>query len=698
MSTCNKPPRASLGSAADVNAVMNNIKIAGWVMERSATLAVAILLWAVAFPASGFAQTKAPDLIHASIEDLMNIEITSVAHKEQRAGDAAAAVYVVTQEEIRRSGMTTVPELLRLVPGMQVAQINSNKWAVAVRGFNNLFAGKVLVLIDGRTMYDRLNSGVFWESLDVPLDLIDRIEVIRGPGGATWGANAVNGVINIITKSAGATAGASATVRAGTFEGTHAAARYGGRLGSVAYRLDSQWSGRGESQIDADTHADDNWRSQTHGVRLDWNRAADTLMAQAGVTRASVRGLFHGPSGPVPAVKPPFPEETDTHEYHVLGRWTHRRNDRSSLDVQSFVNFRQNLDSVNPRQLLADIDARYHTSVGGRHDVVIGGGYRFLDEKTDGSFNFSIAPKNASESVVNAFAQDEIALGTQVHLTLGAKVERDTYAGWGIQPTARVMWSIVPKRHGVWAAVSRALRTPNLGDVSGRYNFTSFIGQGGLPVVVGALGNTAYETEEVVNTEAGYRLELGALASVDVTAFVATYDKLKTSEPLAPRMEPAPGPPHLFIPVQFGNLLEATTRGIEITARWNPASWWRLEGGYSTFHLTPHLSPASRDVAAASFDGNAPAAQWQARSTFFLPHRVEVNAMVFHAGKLARLDVAAYTRADARLEVPLTPRLSVALVGQNLFDDLHAEYAGAGAIVTPTLIPRNASVSLVWRP
>ena len=305
---------------------------------------------------------------------------------------------------------------------------------------------------------------------------------------------------------------------------------------------------------------------------------------------------------------------------------------------------------------------------------------------------------NANESVVNAFAQDEIALGTRVHLTLGAKVERDTYAGWGVQPTARVMWSIVPKRHGVWAAVSRALRTPNLGDVSGRYNFTSFVGQGGLPVVVGALGNAAYETEEVVNGEAGYRLELGARASVDVTAFVASYEKLKTSEPLAPRMELTPGPPHLFIPVQFENLLDATTRGIEITARWNPASWWQLEGGYSTFHLTPHVSPASRDVAAASFDGNAPAAQWQARSTFFLRRGVELNAMVFHAGELSNLKVAAYTRADARLEVPLTRRLSVAVAGQNLFDDMHAEYAGAGAIVTPTLIPRNASVSLVWRP
>ena len=656
------------------------------------------LLFAVASPATVLAQPNGRDLIHASIEDLMNIEVTSVSHKEQRVGDAAAAVYVITQEEIRRSGMTTVPELLRLVPGVQVAQINSNKWAVALRGFNNLFADKVLVLIDGRTMYDRLNSGVFWESLDMPLDLIDRIEVIRGPGGATWGANAVNGVINIITKSADVTAGAAASVRTGTFDGMQAAARYGGALGGLAYRLDSQWSARGQSQIDANTPANDTWQSQTHGVRLDWNRAANTLMGHAGITLASLHGLFHAPSGPVPAVKPSWSDRTDTHEYHGLVRWTHRSSDRSSLEVQSFVNFKQNLDLVNPRQLLADIDARYHTRIGSRHDVVMGGGYRFLNEKTDGYFSFSIAPKEIDESVVNAFVQDEIALGSGVQLTLGAKVERDTYAGWGLQPTARVMWSIVPKRHSAWAAVSRALRTPSLGDLSGRYNFASFIGQGGLPVVVGAIGNPDYQSEEVVNSEVGYRLELGPVASVDVTAFVARYDQLKTSEPLAPRMEIAPGPPHLFIPVQFGNLLDATTKGLEITARWTPARWWNLQAGYSTFHLTPHVSPESRDVAAASYDGNAPEAQWQARSTFFFARGVELSAMVFHAGELSNLHVPAYTRADGRLEVPLTRRLTLAVVGQNLFDPSHAEYAGVGAIVTPTRIPRSASVNLVWRP
>ena len=254
-------------------------------------------------------------------------------------------------------------------------------------------------------------------------------------------------------------------------------------------------------------------------------------------------------------------------------------------------------------------------------------------------------PSHVTETVVNAFAQDEIALGRRVHLTLGTKVERDSYVGWGVQPTARVMWTL-GRGSSMCGRPSRGrVRTPSLGDVSGRYNFTSFVGPGGLPVVVGALGNPDFQSEEVVNTEAGYRREIGSVASVDVTAFVGRYDKLKTSEPLAPRLELTPAPAHLFVPVQFGNLLEATTSGVEIGAHWTPAGWWRVDGGYSTFHLTPHLSPASRDAAAASFDGNAPRAQWQARSAFSIARGVELDA---HAVPRRRAAQAASRRLHAR--------------------------------------------------
>ncbi len=655
------------------------------------------LLVTASVPLDALAQIRRADLASATIEDLMNIEVTSASRKEQRLGDVPAAVFVITQDDIRRSGMTTVPELLRLVPGVQVAQINSNKWAIAVRGFNNLFADKLLVLVDGRTAYDRLNSGVFWESIDLPLDQIERIEVIRGPGGATWGANAVNGVISIVTKSAAETQGAAVTAGDGTFDGAHASARYGGTVGNVAYRLSSKWAGRGQSRLDATTPANDAWQSQVHMLRLDWTRSANALMVEGGATLASLRGLFQASSGPVPAVKPAWSDRSTTEEYDVLARWTHRRENGASLQVQSYLDYHHNDDSVNPRQTLVDVDAQYHMKVARRHDVVVGAGYRYLAENVDGSFSFSIAPNEVDETVVNAFAQDEMALGSRVQLTLGAKVERDTYAGWGVQPTARAMWSVVPQRQQLWAAVSRALRTPSLGDVSGRYNYTSFIGQGGLPVVVGALGNPRYRPETVVDTEAGYRVEIGSAASVDLTAFRGSYDKLKTSEPLAPRLEVAPGPAHLFIPVQFGNLLQATTAGIEIAVHVTPFTWWRADGGYSTFHLTPHVSSASGDHAAAAFNGNAPRAQWQARSGFAIAPRVQLEAMLFHSGALPTLGVAAYTRADARIAIALTPHLIASAVGQNLFDARHPEYAGSGAIVTSTLIPRSARLQLVWQ-
>jgi iron complex outermembrane recepter protein len=661
-------------------------------------LLLVALIWTLAVPSDAFAQTKPADLIGASIEDLMNIEITSVSHKEQRAGDAAAAVYVVTQQDIRRSGMTTVPELLRLVPGVQVAQINSNKWAVAMRGFNNLFGEKLLVLIDGRTVYDRLNSGVFWESLDVPLDQIERIEVVRGPGGATWGANAVNGMINIVTKSAADTPGGAASAGIGTLDGGHAGARYGGTVGSVAYRVYSQFADRKASLVDANTSADDRWKSQSHGFRLDWTDKRDALMVEGGAMLGELRALWHAPSGPVPAVKAAWNDWSYTHEYDVLGRWTHRRDNGASLQVQSSFDFRHNDDTTNPKQMLADVEAQYHAAVWRGHDVIVGAGYRLVDEDVPGGFSFSITPNAVDETVVNAFAQDEVALGPRVKLTLGAKLERDSFVGWGLQPTARVMWTVVPQKQQVWAAVSRALHTPSLGDVSGRYNYTSFIGPREAPVVVGALGNPALQSEEVVATEVGYRLELGTVASIDATGFVGRYDNLRTSEPLAPRLELTPAPVHLFIPVQFANLLQATSSGVEIGAHLMPASWWRVDGSYSTFHLTPHLSPASHDAAAASFDGNAPGAQWQARSAFSIGRGVELDAMLFHAGELTNLKVDAYTRADARLQVPLTRLLSLSVIGQNLFDPAHAEFAGQGAIVTPTLVPRSASIDLVWRP
>ena len=667
--------------------------------QRHASGYAPLLFAAVLLAASNQvqAQVRPVDLAAATIEDLMNIEITSASRKEQRVGDVPAAISVITQDDIRRSGMTTVPELLRLVPGVQVAQINSNKWAVAVRGFNNLFGDKLLVLVDGRTVYDRLNSGVFWESIDIPLDQIERIEVLRGPGGATWGANAVNGVISIITKSAADTPGAAVTLGGGTLDGAQVSGRYGGTLGGVAYRLSSQWVGRGESRLDANTAANDPWNSQVHGVRLDWTRDANTVMVNGHATLATLHGLWPKPAGPVPAIKAASSDTELTSEYDLLGRWTHRDHHGSTLQLQSFIDFRHNDDSVNVRQTQVDVDAQYHATIAARHDIVVGGGYRHLALGIDGAFEFSISPNQVNETVLNAFAQDDIRVGPRVTVTLGTKIERDAYVGWSVQPTGRVLWSIVPQRQQAWAAVSRGVRTPSLSDVSGRYNYASFIGPRGVPVVVGALGNPDFQPETLVNTEVGYRVEIGSTASVDVAVFQGRYDNLKTSEPLAPRLELTPAPVHLFVPVQFGNLLRATTAGVEIAAHLTPVGWWRFDASYSTVRLTPELSPASGDVSAAASDGQAPRAQWQGRSAFSLSRGVHLDAMLFHTGPLSNLGVDAYTRADVRLEVPLARRFTLSITGQNLLDPVHAEFAGVGAVVTPTLVPRSARAQLAWR-
>jgi len=301
----------------------------------------------------------------------------------------------------------------------------------------------------------------------------------------------------------------------------------------------------------------DSWQSQTHGIRLDWTSGRDAVMAEGGATLGKLRALFRAPSGPVPGVKAAFNDFSYTHEYDVLGRWTHRRDSGASLQLQSSIDYHHNDDVVTPTQVQADVDAQYHTAIGSRHDLVVGAGYRFIDEKLEGAFSFSITPSTVEESVVNFFAQDEIALERRVRLTLGTKVERDSYVGWSAQPTAARDVTPVPQQH-VWAAVSRALRTPALGDVSGRYNYTSFVGQGGLPVVVGALGNPALQSEEVVDTDVGYRREIGSVASVGRHGIRRTLHGLKNSEPLAPRMELTPAPAHLLIATQFANLLDAT--------------------------------------------------------------------------------------------------------------------------------------------
>ncbi|MEP6917833.1 MAG: TonB-dependent receptor [Acidobacteriota bacterium] len=642
----------------------------------------------------------APDLMTASLEELMNIEITSASRKEQRAAEVAGAIYVITHDDIRRSGMTSIPELLRLVPGVQVAQINASKWAVSIRGFNGLYSNKLLVLIDGRSLYNRLFSGVLWDEQDLMLEDVDRIEIIRGPGAAVWGANAVNGVINILTRSASETKGVLARVGGGTFDGAQAAVRYGGAFGGLHYRVFSQWSDHGGSLSASHIRANDDWRAASAGFRGDWTRGADSVMFEGDATNGRTTALWLG-LGSSPAANRPggLDEASDMNGGTGLVRWTRVRPTGASLQVQAFVDGAHRDEPVGLyRRLTSDLDVQYHTAAGRRHDVVAGAGYRLMDERFAGLAGYSLTPERSHDKLFNVFAQDEIALADKrVHVTLGAKVEHDGLAGWGLQPTARIIWAVVPERQHLWAAASRALKTPALEDRGVRVDYPAVTNAGPLPILVTILGNPELRTEQFRDTEIGYRIAVATSATIAVTAFAGHYDDLRTSEPQAPSVVLRSDGLAVFAPVRFDNLLSADTRGLEAFVHWIPRGTWRVDAGYTGFHLTPHLDPGSQDPSAARYDGDAPSHQWQLHSGYSIARRIELDAALFRVGRLQSLGVTAYTRADARLEWKLASTLSLVAAGQNLFNRAHGEFTGADASLVSTQVPRTVRVQLAWR-
>jgi iron complex outermembrane recepter protein len=659
-------------------------------------LVLGIVLTAFASPARAQGGNPEPDFFRLSLQELMALEVTTASRREQRTEDVAAAVYVITREDIRRSGFRTLPELFRLVPGVQVARVNASNWAISVRGSNGPYANKLLVLVDGRSIYNRGFSGVFWSTEDLLVDDIDRIEVIRGSGGAVWGANAVNGVINIVTRSAADTQGLVARVGYESFDGAQGAVRYGGTAGTMSYRLFSQWSEHDASKLTADRGAGDDWRSVTNGFRADWDTGPSTTMVAGSFNGSTARSLWtflSGPAGP----RATSDGVSNRHTGSLLGRWTRSFAGGSSLRVQSFFNYRHFADPmIDAHERTLDVDGDYHRQLGSRHDIVVGGGIREIRERYQGTYAVSFLPNEATNRVVNAFAQDEMRVLPNVRVTVGSKVEHDSVAGWGIQPTARVAWDIEPSEHLLWGAVSRALRTPSARDVSVFVNYTSVQGPDGIPMVVRVVGNPAYKMEELIEGEVGYRMFVLSSLSFDATAFRGRYHGLTSTEPLPPQFELTPIP-HIVLANRFDNLLNATTHGLELAAHWTPTKSWRLDGSYSAFRLTSQLESASRDPFAARFDGDAPAHQWQMHSTLWLGPRVEAQTSLFYVGRLNQLNIAAYTRADARVELKLTNRLSLIGTGHNLLDSTHPEYASDDIGMIGTLIPRSAGIQLSWR-
>jgi iron complex outermembrane receptor protein len=594
-------------------------------------------------PARALSPVTVEGLGSLSIEELAGIEITSVSKRAQPAAEAPASVYVITGDDIRRSGRTALPEVLRLAPNLQVGRISSSAYAVTARGFNqdSGTANKLQVLIDGRSVYTPLYSGVFWDAEDVMLDDVERIEVISGPAGALWGANAVNGVINVISRHAVDTQGGVMRLDAGTTDQS-GSARYGGRLGELGYfRLYGMTAFHGPSRTSLGAKAEDAWDKTQAGFRADLGPSGDSLTLQgdvyAGETRtvAAVRskGVIQGGD--------------------LLGRWTRNLSGGGVLEVQASADATRRTVSSGIRDTLrtVDLEAQYTVSVGGRHDLVVGAGYKASrDAFAGGPGTAFLSPDRRSMHIANLFVQDELALTDRLTLTLAGKVEDNTYTGVEYLPSARIAWRAAPTTL-VWAAASRSVRTPS--------RFDRDLVNPGL-----IAGGPNFVSERLTAYELGYRAQAFGRTSLSVSGFYHVYDDLRSAEPAGA----AP------FPLEIRNGQRGRTYGVEAWGAYAVTGWWRLTAGLSTLHKDLELKPGVRDLLGVGFAGADPSWQASLRSRMNLGEAVELDLGVRAVDDLPDPAVPAYLEADARLAWRVTDTAELWVQGFNLAADRHLEF------------------------
>ena len=581
-----------------------------------------------------------------SLEELFDLEITSVSRKPEAISRTAAAVHVVTSEDIHRMGVISIPEALRYIPGVEVARSNSRNYAITARGFNGTIANKLLVLIDGRSVYTPLYSGVFWDAQDAFLEDIEQIEVIRGPGATVWGANAVNGVINVISKSAANTQGFIVDGGAGNVERGFVGARYGGRLGPQAFfRVYAKDYDRGPTLLPNGQESGDASRQWQTGFRADW-----TPTTVDGIT---VQGDLLGGS-----IDQPGMEKGVLSGGNLLGKWTKSFSDHSNLQTQVYYDrtkrdnptvFGETLDTY-------DITLNHRFAPAARHDLVWGLGWRLLRDDVRNSASLAFLPPRLDHRLYTGFLQDEVTLAAnRLFLTMGSKIEHNSYTGYEVQPGVRLAWTPAPTKT-VWAAASRAVRTPSRID-------RDFFVPAQPPYLIE--GDSTYQSEVVFAYELGYKGQPTGALSTSISTFYNVYDKLRSLE-----FPPIPG--------HFGNGLEGEGYGVEAEATCQIARGWRVNAGYTFLRLVLDVKPGSTDTQQESQERDSPRHQAYLRSMLDLPHHVSLDAGVRYADEIPNQQIDPTTVCDARLAWKPVKQAEISVVGQGLFDTRHPEW-GTGS-------------------
>ncbi|MGD0426460.1 MAG: TonB-dependent receptor [Candidatus Acidiferrales bacterium] len=664
-------------------------------MKRILLTAAMVLLMSV--PARS--QDTTPDLADKSIEDLMNIEVTSVSKTQQKISRTASAIFVITAEDISRSNALNIPDLLRMVPGIDVAQINANTWAITARGRNGRFSNQLLVMLDGRSVYSNTINGVFWDVLDLPLEDVERIEVIRGPGSSVWAANAVSGVINIITKKASDTSGALVAAGGGNVDQGFGTLQYGGKLGQeTTFRAFAKYFNQDHFPSFTGQDGGDGWNLARIGFRTDSVFSSSDTVMFAGDYYHGREGspTFSIPSAVMPRI-PGAEDYVDLAGGYFQSVWDHTLSTTSGTNLQLSYDGYKRKDALGETRGTFDVSFQHHFAWGERQNLNWGVEYRFSSSRTAGNLAISLNPPNVNSQLFSSFIQDEIVLvPDRLFLTVGTKIERSYYNGWNAQPSVRVAWTPTA-RQTLWAAISKAERVPAEVDHSFDSNLGGFTGPDG-PVAVVLFGNPNFANEKTIAYEAGYRMSFAEKLSLDLAAFYNAQSHQQTVEPGAPFFAATPAPPHEVLPLIYGNLMHGESHGLELFANWKAAPRCTVSPGFAFEEIHMHLAPTSGDTTSvAASQGSTPVNSAQLRSHVALPHALSWDASLYFVDRLTDPIIPSYTRFDTGLTWQWNKKSSLSLVGQNLLKDHHEEFVDFTGSTTTTEIKRSAYVKFTWQ-
>lgn len=651
---------------------------------------------------AGFAYEKSNDLTDLSLEALMNIEITSVSKKAQKLSEAPAAIFVITHEDLMRSGATSIAEALRMVPGVQVGRIDANKWAIGIRGLNGRFSNKFLVLVDGRTVYTPIYSGVFWEIQDMVLEDLDRIEVIRGPGAAIWGSNAVNGVINIITKSPFSTQGGYTEVLSGTSDSINTSIRYGGSFNesNTAYRIYAKYFEQ-NSQVykDTDTDAHDQWDMFRTGFKI-------SHQDQGSIQYGLQGEIFNGKTWETLVNS----ELSDTIPYADISLRNYKTdhfggnlmfNWKRELSAGSDYSFQCYYDTVHYNPLVADVTVdtldfsfqhRFLPTRG--QELVWGGGYRYIYDKIDAFMFATVSEKNASYDLTNFFVQDDISLlDERVHLVLGSQIENNSFTGWEFQPSFRTLWQ-ANSSNSFWAAVSRAIRSVSRLERGASISYA--IPNADLPMLGTAIMDPHMDSEKMLAYEVGHRSWLGNAFSLDSTVFLHDYDKLRGSVNGTPYFDMEKGA--MIIPFYATNSIKGQIWGFEEAMDWKPKDKLMFKIAY-TYRKTS-LKYRDNSIPDTGIQGSPKyEANKDSEHTLSLSARLDIKENLKldlwgrYVSEIPSFDIDAYLEMDTVLRWQFKPGMEIRLVGQNLLNKHHPEYVSEYLNTLPTESERKAYVA-----